>query len=381
MMVHSTAFCATGLAVESTIVGRREPTQRRRSATACLTRWLVGCAALTTCLLLGPMPAEAGIARWPSAPQEASEGTNALRGLTTATGNLNDGGDARIEAESEAAGADFALLDVDGDAFSSSFGLMAAGSNSSDAVAPPHGRLLTVVQRDFRDFLAAQGTTSVFVPPVPDYLGLTTHFFTGFGKFALVDYAGLAAAWIRSNGGPNLGTHVLGEVSEGSLPGNIVQVTIRIFVTRALAWVVPLDPQYNPSCSDPTGFSCNAAGDVPDSNVLFGARAQRVAANAAKCPPGLADGTLTVVYTTTQGFNAPFFDLVAFTGASPLPTGVELKRLYADFQGQGQLHPLSGYRNRYPGAVSVKQTLLFDKNTFPAEVVDILAAQTCPQLT
>jgi hypothetical protein len=51
------------------------------------------------------------------------------------------------------------------------------------------GQLSAVNTETCSDFLSAQGTTSRFFPPVPDYVGWTDNPFTTFG---LVDYAGLA---------------------------------------------------------------------------------------------------------------------------------------------------------------------------------------------
>ena len=61
--------------------------------------------------------------------------------------------------------------------------------------------------RPIGDFLDAQGQTSDFVPPVPDYAGWID---SGFITFALIDYAGLANDWIetKSKGKISLGTNV-----------------------------------------------------------------------------------------------------------------------------------------------------------------------------
>jgi hypothetical protein len=52
-----------------------------------------------------------------------------------------------------------------------------------------------VSQRPLSDFLTAQGSTDpgIFFPPVPDYVGWSDNPFT---TFCLVDYAGLADAYL-----------------------------------------------------------------------------------------------------------------------------------------------------------------------------------------
>ena len=76
--------------------------------------------------------------------------------------------------------------------------------------------------RPLSDFLDAQGSTSIFFPPVPDYVGWTD---ADFETFALIDYAGLAATWLEDNDGPLLHTHVGGHVKERENDDGTAEIT------------------------------------------------------------------------------------------------------------------------------------------------------------
>ena len=98
---------------------------------------------------------------------------------------------------------------------------------------------LHVTTRPLSDFLDAQGTTSLFFPPVQDMLGWTdavnpkTELPTTFG---LVDYAGLANEYIKGTTGHPLGTKVRGLVVECKLANGKAQITVALFTTRALGF-------------------------------------------------------------------------------------------------------------------------------------------------
>jgi hypothetical protein len=92
--------------------------------------------------------------------------------------------------------------------------------------------------RPFSDFLSAQGTTSLFFPPVPDYIGWGNN--NPQTHFALIDYLGLASATLAANGGPSIATEVSGTVSEHSLSDGRAEVTVVVRTTKALSWVVGL---------------------------------------------------------------------------------------------------------------------------------------------
>ena len=109
--------------------------------------------------------------------------------------------------------------------------------------------------RSFADFLVAQGTTSEFVPPVPDYVGSGDE---NFVTFALVDYAGLANAWIENetDGTQSLGTRVYGTVKERARPDGRAEVRVKLEARNALSWAFLFaDADF----SDPLAFLEHAA--------------------------------------------------------------------------------------------------------------------------
>lgn len=148
--------------------------------------------------------------------------------------------------------------------------------------------------RPFTDFLVAQGTTSVFVPPVPDYVG----WFDGnFVTFALIDYAGLANAWIESesNGTQSLGTRVYGTVKERVRPDGRAEVRVKLEARNALSWAFLVGDADD---DDPLPFL--------NTPLSFGARAQDVV-EGAKAALGKASFDLTF-FNTAPGALLP--DLV-----------------------------------------------------------------------
>lgn len=154
-------------------------------------------------------------------------------------------------------------------------------------------------QRSFADFINAQGTTAIFVPPVPDYVGWAD---ADLVTFALVDYAGLANAWIEdeTGGRVSLGTTVYGAVRERPAPDGRVEVRVKLQARKALSWaflLADLDP------SDPLPFL--------NTPLAFGARAQDVVAGA-KAAVGKASFDVTFMNSAP---GAPFPDLVQLLNA------------------------------------------------------------------
>ena len=96
-------------------------------------------------------------------------------------------------------------------------------------------------QRPLSDFLSKQGTTMVFNTPVPDQIGWFNNssgqFPPASARFALFDYAGLAADYLNHNFGISLGTTTSGSVTERPLADGRAEVTVILHTTNALAWV------------------------------------------------------------------------------------------------------------------------------------------------
>jgi hypothetical protein len=149
-------------------------------------------------------------------------------------------------------------------------------------------------KRPFGDFLSAQGTTSDFVPPVPDYLGFADG---GLVTFALIDYAGLANAWIKSQtGGRNLRTTVYGTLRERAASDGRAEVRVTMETRDALAWAFLIaDADFD---NDPFPFL--------NTPLAFGARALDVIEGAT---PALARVSVEATFMNS-GPGAPMPDLV-----------------------------------------------------------------------
>ena len=156
--------------------------------------------------------------------------------------------------------------------------------------------------RPLSDFLSTQGSTSQFFPPLPDYIGWANNPFT---TFALVDYAGLAANYLATHGGPSLGTTVTGSVTETRLADGTYEVTVSVSAQNALAW------------------ACDAP-DIFNNPTIFGSRGATLLCNPS-APTALVSSQLKVTFITTAA-GAPIPDL---TG----PTPYNLKSL--KFSGNG----------------------------------------------
>jgi len=230
--------------------------------------------------------------------------------------------------------------------------LISATTLRSEAIA---------ASRPLSDFVNAQGTTTLFFPPVPDYIAWCGAAARPPARFALIDYAGLAARWLQQNGGPSLGTQVSGSVNERALRDGRAEVTVNLSASRALCWATNCDE--------------NFATGTP----LFGYRAADLAANPS-LQPGLATVDMHVVFDNTAP-GAPLPDLVnAFILGNASP-GQELVTLSFRGDAFGPLRSTFGVPEGTRGEVVVTQTGLFNAkfkgataDAFPAEKVEIKAA-------
>jgi hypothetical protein len=219
----------------------------------------------------------------------------------------------------------------------------------------------TAVQRPLSDFLSAQGSTNIFVPPVPDFIGWASAFANPPVHFASVDYAGLAAQWLAANGGPVLGTQMSGTVTERPLPDGTAEVHVVLKTTRALTWAF-----------DIADFS----GDFLNVPLLFGRRAQDLAADP-DLVPSLTNCQLDLLFTNTAP-GAPLPDAVrAFILGEALP-GQSLIRMMFRAEGRGELRAHFGVEDGAAGRITVVQTGLLmtsfkgaTADAFPAEKVEL----------
>lgn len=216
------------------------------------------------------------------------------------------------------------------------------------------------VTRPIADFLSAQGTFCLpdggggcllFVPPVPNFLGLSTP-----GppvRCASVDYAGVANAWLISQGGTALGTQTGGTIVERTLPDGRAELTVLLSTKKALTWVVD---------------GCDFAGGT----LLFGRRTPDVLAG---LQPSLGDSFMQWVFINTAPGD-PLPDLVQLLNV-PLP-GQELRFVGFRAQADGELRAAFGVPDGTPGQATIVQTAVLmasfkgaTADGFPAEMVNL----------
>jgi hypothetical protein len=223
-------------------------------------------------------------------------------------------------------------------------------------------------QRLLSDFLDTQGSTTIFNPPVPDYLGWTAPppgvktpapSYVG-GNGAACDYAGLANEWLMANGYPDLGTSFSGSVTERSLSDGRIQVQVELHTKNALTWATRnTTPPFGNQAVDP---------------VIFGARPQDVLATGAI--PGIGECHASFAWKQAPG---PLLDLdAAFTFGAPGFEPVDLSfRAMAD----GPLTAAAGLGpDGTPGHLFISQTCFFrtsfkgaTADACPAEYVEVRA--------
>ncbi len=196
--------------------------------------------------------------------------------------------------------------------------------------------------RPLSDFLSTQGTTSNFFPPTPDFVGWSNN--NPQTLFALVDYAGLAANYLATHGGPSLGTTITGGVTETRLADGTYEVVVTVNAKNALAW------------------ACDVS-NIATNPTLFGSRGSELAANP-NLPYALVNASLKVTFVTTTA-GAPIPDL---TGSAPY----NLKNLKFSADGSGPA-PGGGIKK-----LTVTQSGVFNTafkgataDAFPAEKISI----------
>jgi len=232
---------------------------------------------------------------------------------------------------------------------------LARSTTNSGSGAPLVG---ITAQRPISDFISAQGSTSLFFPPFPDFIGWANN--NPQTRFAAIDYTGLIAAYLQNNGGPTLGTQVSGSVSERSLADGRAEVSVILHTTRAMSWATSLP------------------GDLATNPLLFGYRQGDLLANPS-LKPGLSTVNMRVVFKNDAP-GAPLPDLVnAFILGNATPAQ-QLMFLEFRSDGPGPLHSLFGVPDGTPGRLQVTQTGLFvtkgggsTADGFPAEHVELRA--------
>lgn len=227
-------------------------------------------------------------------------------------------------------------------------------------------------QRPLSDFINAQGTTSNFWPPFPDYFGFANQVLKSPSstgpvaqcRFTGIDYAGLSARYLLSHIGLDVGTKVSGTVSERPLADGRAEVTVILHTTNAITF----------------GQTCDNFG--PGNPSAFGAQQTDLLANP-NLAPGLSKVDMLMVFdNTAPGAPLPDLVLINVCGLGCLPPGFAFVEQDIRAVGTGPLHPSSGFPEGTPGVQAVTQTGIFLTgpftspksrvafDAFPAERVD-----------
>jgi hypothetical protein len=214
----------------------------------------------------------------------------------------------------------------------------------------------TDVQRPLSDFLSAQGSTNIFIPPLPDFIGWISAIAKPPIRFASVDYTGLVAAYIEAHGYPSLGTEISGTVSERALSDGRAEVIVSLHGQNALAWAMPIN--------DINNF------DVANDPTIYGHRGTELLANPALIP-SLSTFEMQVTFKNTAP-GAPLPDLIVFILGTAAP-GQELTKLMFRSSGDGLLSD-----DQTPARLNIAQTGILmtqfqgaTADGFPAERVDV----------
>ncbi len=213
--------------------------------------------------------------------------------------------------------------------------------------------------RSLAEFLAAQGSTSGFIPPLPDFIGWTNN--NPQTMFASVDYAGVVAGYLLAHGGPDLGTQVDGTVMERPLADGRAEVTVNLHVTNALTWVIALPPF--DIATDPLLFGCRGTDLLADPSIV----------------PTVSNCQMKAVFTNTAP-GAPLPDLIPVLFGFGMP-GQEAVAILVNASGAGTLHAASGFGEGTPGRFNLINTGVFHASGkggtadgFPAEVISLRPA-------
>ena len=216
-------------------------------------------------------------------------------------------------------------------------------------------------QRPLLDFLDTQGSTSIYIPPVADYLGWVAPppgvktpaaSYVG-GNSASCDYAGLANNWLMQNGYPDLGTSFSGSVTERSLSDGRILVQVELHTVNALTFGMRITaPNFGNFATDP---------------LIFGARAPDVLAGAT---PGIGECHASFAWKQAPGALLDYSD--AFANGGP---GFEPVEISFRASATGPLTALAGFGpDGTPGRLRIAQTCFF-RSTFQGATADACPAE------
>jgi hypothetical protein len=177
-------------------------------------------------------------------------------------------------------------------------------------------------------FVAQQGTSMVFTPPVPDRLGWTNSVFdpgatsSDTTRFLMADYTGQSASYLLANG-INLHTQVTGFVTESTIAGGMMEVSVNLEATNALTWVANI-----------AGLDTLQPGVADIAPLELGYRPQDLVANPALAP-ALSSVHFQITFQEQAG--APLPDLVQAFFFGNAPAGFAPEALNFQAWGSGTL--------------------------------------------
>jgi hypothetical protein len=197
-------------------------------------------------------------------------------------------------------------------------------------------------QRPLSDWLSQQGTTSVFFPPVPDLVGQLNCDDPPLQptRFSLTDYTGNFNAWIKANGGPDLGTSVSGSVTEIPLADGRALVYVNTRAKNALTTV------WGPTDVDFPG------------PLLFGRSAAEVAAGATGY--ALGENNMEIKFINTAPGDPLPNQVILFGNLPGILPGQELISWRYTARAQGELRAAFGVPDGTRGRFMTSQTGLLD---------------------
>ncbi len=224
--------------------------------------------------------------------------------------------------------------------------LLAGCGPDAGPVAPPAGPRLAagaspsdkrVTRRPIEEFVAAQPKYCLLpgnpnnCPNTLPGIDLASFYDPTTGNAIVLDYPGIAAAYLAANGGPDLGTTFSGTVTERVLNDGRAEIDVVLRTEHALAFVEDINT--------PVFGSVIRLGATP-TQVLAGA------------PVALGSSTLRLTYVAP----APGMPLVAVSQVAYFETDrYKLLRLSFFAEAEGVLHAASGYPEGTPGRVLAKE--------------------------
>jgi hypothetical protein len=237
-------------------------------------------------------------------------------------------------------------------------GVAAGAALGGFSLARPEEVVAKVRQRSLKEWLAAQGSTTYFAPPVPDCNGWFPQFDAVPFNFALVDYAGVVAKFLKEQHGIDLKTKSSGKVLERSLADGRAEVTVVVQTSNALSWAL----------------EASGDTDINEDPLHFGVRPLELAAE-----PSLRPALGQCVFRHTflnaaPGDPLPDFGAAFHYGDDDLYRGDDLLALDFHSLTIGNLRAASGFPEGTKGRLTVKQVARFDPcvgDCYPVENVDI----------